>query len=189
VPRILTRPGPDALFEGICGLVELRYKYWIEDRTYAGWNTLIRHYFRNVGRSFGLTPKDHKFKLNGRTTSQMHGGLLWEGDTTEVAAIAWHWRTEGSTDVLSAVLKEPAPLKVYLTDPAREKADDETARVRKLITECAHVNGACDFLGVVFVCAKASKSEGQPFAARLWKVVANEPARCRDILKWRNDVR
>jgi hypothetical protein len=171
-------PSPDALFEGICGLMDLRYDHWTGSENYPGWNELLRSYFSNVAKSFGLRAKDHAFKQSGRT-GQKHGGLLWEDGTTEVAAIAWCWDARGSNAVLDGLLKRPEPLKVYLTDSTAEDADGETAKVRELIVKSLSANGPCHILGVVFACAEGSKRP--EFVARATKVVVS--ASTRDILK------
>lgn len=143
-------PSPDAVFEGICGLLDVRFDRSIGKECDQEQTKLLKLYFEGLATSCGVRAEE--YDAWGRPTNgPRRCGLRWMDGTSEVAAIAWDWRTEGDLTTFKNLLARKAPLKVFLMDSGTAKAELRAKGILDCLDKCIRSVGTFDLLAVVFV--------------------------------------
>ena len=109
-------PNLDLLFDEVCGALDGKFRACTRKEPNANqrWTRLLRERLSEIAERHGL---QQVVVMSDNTAARIE--LQWMHDASVVAELGWEWEA-GGVDRLSKMTGSDAPLKVYMTDCARE---------------------------------------------------------------------
>ena len=162
-------PALDSLFGEVCGALDREFRACTRKEPNANrrWTSLLRDRLSDIAVRHGL---QQAVVVSDNTAARV--ALQWTRGASVVAELGWEWEA-GGVDRLLEMAGSDAPLKVYMTDCAKEAVASKIKDVCRIIAE-----GKCmgSTLVIVFTAVSGKqRSGGQVCMAH--KVVIQQDAR------------
>ena len=160
-------PAPDELFDDLCTLLSFRYRTFTGNGRNEQWTNLLKGYFRALAASLGMMVENSDLVADDKRGNALEA--LRFVDTNDVAVeVAWQWR-HWDASLVEVLLRRPACLKVFLTDPAKGEVAARRRSIAGLIGQ-ALANGTDG--DVLVVIASAADGRRSPHMCKAAKIVA-----------------